>query len=146
MGECQVNFSITPSDKVLIWLNLEIREFRENRAQSARKQFSHSLGYQQTLDAPRREVRLPHVSRHWRTEFQKSRDLGLVTARKRTSETRSLDVWCTASRWFTCCRSPALDQLMIGDLSQRLSRCKQKHIRRLIIATDERGQFTPQLA
>ncbi len=42
--------------------------------------------------------------------------------------------------------APALDQLMIGDLSQRLSRCKQKHIRRLIIPTDERGQFTPQLA
>ena len=51
-----------------------------------------AYGYQQTLDAPRREVRLPLRSRHWRTEFQKSRDFGLVTAQKRTSETSSLDV------------------------------------------------------
>jgi len=42
-------------------------------------------GYQQTLDAPRGEVRLPLGSRRWSGEFRKQRDLGLDTAPKRTS-------------------------------------------------------------
>ena len=37
IGECQVNSSKAPSDTVAILLNLEIREFRENRAQTTWK-------------------------------------------------------------------------------------------------------------
>ncbi len=48
MEECQVNFSIAPPNKMLIWLSLEIREFRENRANSARERFLHSLDPKET--------------------------------------------------------------------------------------------------
>jgi hypothetical protein len=49
-------------------------------------------GYQQTLEAPRREVCFLLVSGHADREIREARDLGLLSARKRTSETVSLDV------------------------------------------------------
>ena len=52
-----------------------------------------ACGYKETLGGPRREVCLPLVSGHGRTEFQKPRDMSPLTAPKRTSETSSLNVW-----------------------------------------------------
>ena len=51
------NFSKVSSDKVLIWLNLEIREFREFSAWSTWKQFSHRLGHKETLAEAACDVR-----------------------------------------------------------------------------------------
>ena len=49
-------------------------------------------GYQQTLGAPRREVCFLLVSGHADREIREARDLGLVTAQKRTLETNSPNV------------------------------------------------------
>ena len=56
------------------------------------REFFNSLGYKQTLGAPRREVRFPLKSGRKFREFQKPRVLGLVTAPKRTPETGSPNV------------------------------------------------------